>query len=141
MPTPGDVNQTDATAVALAGVRATEQSDTLLDSDPNGTAHRAIAWLAPSFAATVRHAPPVAAPGAQWNTWATHHAYLRVSTALGGDDHPRDTARSALRQVIATIHPIGRDQWRGAAYTDVVFVALTRLAVGWRLSSIQVSAD
>ena len=140
MPEPAETDQGSASAVALAGVRALLQCDTAVDADPNQTARRAIAWLAPRFAAEVRTAAPIAAPGARWNTWATHRAYCQVSTALAADDRPPDTAGTAHRQVVATVRPVGRDRWRGAADREVLFVTLTRTASAgerapWRLAA------
>jgi hypothetical protein len=134
---PATVNGADVDAVALAAVRAIESSDTRLDADPNDTVKRASAWLTPAFAAQVRAYPPVAAPGATWNLWAAHRAYLKVMTSLAGDDHPVDSATAAYRQVVAVLHPIGRDGWAGPVQTAVVFVALAPVHGQWRLSSEQ----
>lgn len=139
LPAPTGAREQTATGVALAGVRAWFSYDTGVDSDPNGTAERASAWLTPSFAVQVRRSRPVAAPGAQWNGWAAHRAYLRVTTSLGGDDHPPDTAASAVRQVIAVLRPVGRDGWRGPVSRQVVFVVLARARGDWRVAGIQVS--
>jgi len=138
-PAPAAVNGADVDAVALAAVRAVEGSDTALDADPHDTVLRASAWLTPAFAAQVRAYPPTAAPGATWNTWAAHRAYLVVSTSLGGDEHPADSARAAWRQVVAVLHPLGRDGWVGPDQTVVVFVTLAPAAGQWRLASIQTS--
>lgn len=130
----------DPSAVALGAVRAIESSDTAVDADPNATVQRASAWLTPSFAAQVRRYRPVAAPGAQWNEWTTHKAYVQVSTSLGDDDQPPATATRAYRQVVAELHPTGRDGWRGLAERVVVFVTLTRTAgAAWRVSAEQAS--
>jgi len=125
--------------VALAAVKAIESSDTRLDADPNDTAKRASAWLTPAFAQQVRAYPPVAAPGATWNRWAAHHAYVEVTTSLAGDDHPVDSATAAYRQVVAVLHPVGRDGWVGPAQTVVVFVTLTPVHGQWRLANEQPS--
>lgn len=137
VPSPATVNGADVDAVALAAVRAIESSDTRLDADPNDTVKRASAWLTPAFAAQVRAYPPVAAPGVTWNLWAAHRAYLKVITSLAGDDHPVDSATAAYRQVVAVLHPVGRDGWAGPAQTTVVFVALAPVHGQWRLSSEQ----
>lgn len=137
MQAPATVNGADIAAVALAGVKAIEQSDTTLDADPNDTVKRASAWLTPSFAAQVRAYPPVAAPGAIWNQWAAHRAYLTVTTSLAGDDHPPDSPTATYRQVIAVLHPVGRDGWTGPAQTQVVFVTLAPVHGQWRLASTQ----
>lgn len=137
VPSPAAGNGADVDAVALAAVKAIESSDTRLDADPNDTLKRASAWLTPAFAGQVRAYPPVAAPGATWNLWAAHRAYLKVITSLAGDDHPVDSATAAYRQVVAVLHPVGRDGWAGPVQTTVVFVALTPVHGQWRLASEQ----
>jgi hypothetical protein len=137
---PSSVNGSDASAVALAAICAIESSDTAVDADPHATVQRARAWLTPAFAEQVRRYPAVAAPGAQWNTWSTHRAYVQVATSLGGDDQPEETGTHAYRQVIAVLHPIGRDGWRGQPQRRVVFVTLTRTpGAPWRIASEQAS--
>ena len=136
-PTPATASTPNA--AALAGVKAIESSDTTVDADPHDTVQRASAWLTPAFAAQVKAFPPVAAPGAMWDGWASHRAYVTVTTSLGGDEHPADTATTAYRQVIAVLHPVGRDGWNGAAITAVVSVSLARLGGQWRLASAQSS--
>lgn len=121
--------------VALAGVRATEGSDTTVDADPNDTMRRAAEWLTPAFAARARAYPPVSVPGAVWNSWAAHRAYLRVTVSLAGDDHRPDSAGAAYRQVVAVLHPVGRDGWRGRPLTRVVFVSLATVRGQWRLAA------
>ena len=136
-PTPGTAST--ANAAALFGVRAIESADTAVDADPHDTVQRAALWLTPAFAAQVRAFPPVAAPGATWNSWAAHRAYVVVTTRLGGDEHPPDTATTAYRQVLAVLHPVGRDGWHGAAVTAVVSVSLAKVGRQWRLASSQSS--
>ena len=121
--------------VALAGVRAIEGSDTSVDADPNDTLRRAAAWLTPAFAARVRAFPPVAAPGAAWNAWSTHRAYLEVTVSLAGDDHRPDSQHAAYRQVAVVLRPVGRDGWRGRPQTRVVFVSLAAVRGRWRLAA------
>ena len=136
-PTPATAST--ANAAAVFGVRAIESSDTAVDADPHDTVQRAAVWLTPAFAAQVKAFPPVAAPGATWNGWAGHRAYVVVTTRLGGDEHPTDTAATAYRQVLAVLHPIGRDGWHGAAVTAVVSVSLAKVGRQWRLASSQSS--
>ncbi len=126
-------------AAAVAGVRAIESADTTVDADPHDTVQRAAEWLTPAFAAQVKAYPPVAAPGATWNGWAAHRAYVVVTTRLGGDEHPPDTATTAYRQVIAVLRPVGRDGWHGAAVTAFVSVSLAKVGRQWRLASSQSS--
>ncbi len=136
-PTPATAST--ANAAAVAGVKAIESSDTAVDIDPHDAVQRAAVWLTPAFAAQVKAYPPVAAPGATWNTWSTHRAYVVVTTRLGGDEHPPDTATTAYRQVLAVLHPIGRDGWYGPAVTAFVSVSLAKVGRQWRLASSQAS--
>jgi hypothetical protein len=141
VPPASTVNGTDANAVAQAGVQALEQFDTAVDADPNSTAARAAAagWLTPGFASQVRDYPPVAAPGAQWTEWASHRAYVRVTTSLGGDEHPPDSATTARRQVTAQLTPVGRDGWTGPTKQAISFVTLSLIDGQWRLAGAQTS--
>lgn len=134
-PLPADINPDNADQVALAGVTALLSSNTTIDADANATFWRNRAWLTDAFARQVRDAPPIAGPGAQWNTWAAHRAVLHVATTVGGDEHPPDTATTAWRQIIATITPTGPGGWHAAAFTRAVFVALTRTRLGWRIDA------
>ncbi|PZS28222.1 MAG: hypothetical protein DLM61_15250 [Pseudonocardiales bacterium] len=116
--------------------RAWAASDTNSDADPNETTRRAAAWLTPTLAAQVRAFHPAAAPGARWALWTAHRAYLRVQARLSGDDHPADTATGAVRAVLVTATPIGRDGWRGPVDRFVVIVSLARTPAGWRAAAI-----
>lgn len=138
-PVPGSspAATTSVDAAALAAVKAIEASDTRLDADPNDTVKRASAWLTPAFGQRVRAYPPVAAPGAVWNQWAAHRAYVKVTTSLAADDHPVDGAAVAYRQVVAVLHPIGRDGWIGPVQTVVVFVTHAPVNGQWRLATAQ----
>lgn len=136
---PTAVTASTANAAALAGVVAIESADTTADANPHDTVQRAVAWLTPAFAVQVKAFPPVAAPGASWDTWAAHRAYVVVTTRLGGDEHPSDTAATAYRQVIAVLHPTGRDGWHGRSVTELVSVSLVKAAGQWRLASSQSS--
>jgi len=141
MPDPASVDGSNVDAVALMAVRALKQSDTVVDADPNDTARRAAAWLTPSFAGQVRSYPPVGAPGAEWNAWAAHRAWVEVSTSLAGDDHPSDSPTAAYRQVVAVVRPVGRDGWRGDPQRQVVFTTLAPVDGRWRLASAQPSSQ
>jgi hypothetical protein len=140
MPLPAGVNQHSADAVALAGSITAAMSDTALDSQPETTTQRAAraGWFTPAFAKANLNAGTLPGPpGAQWNSWTAHRAYLRVTGILGSDDHPPDTATTAARQVIVTLTPIGRDGWRGAPITQVEAVRLNLLAGAWRIDDVQ----
>jgi hypothetical protein len=88
----------------------------------------------------VQRSTSISSPaGARWNDWAHHRAYLVVTSALSGDDHPPDTARTAARMVLLTQRAIGRDGWRGKTTTAVVAVVLKKLDGVWRIDNDQPS--
>lgn len=138
-PVPGAVDQRSASAVALGGAAAAASADTTIDGQPNSTVVRAAqaGWFTPAYARANIEAGVLPGPaGVQWNTWAKHHAFARVQVGLGGDDHPADTAESAVRQVIVTQTPIGRDGWRGAPVTTVEVLVLHMIDKAWRIDDI-----
>lgn len=139
---PTSAQRGSADAMATAGARVLLGADTAVDAEENQTAVRAAlgGWLTPAYAGQVRRYPPIAAPGATWNGWVAHRAYLRVTSRLGADDHPPDTTTTAHRQVLAVVSPIGRDGWHGAAVPVTVFVTLARTPAGWLLASTQTSS-
>jgi hypothetical protein len=127
---------------ALEVTRAWLSYDTRVDHRPNDTARRlALPRLSPALRAEVTgfDTAAAAAPDAQWQDWTRRHAWATVSVALGGDDHPPDTADTAWRQVAATITLHGDQQW-----TDTVqqteFVRLTSVQGTWLASRITTSA-
>jgi hypothetical protein len=138
-PRPQSVDQESIDAVALDGARALASADTSVDPRPQHTAVRAAqaGWLTPAYAREQLHASLVAAPGAEWNVWTRHRAYLLVSSRLSGDDHPADTATVAARVVLLTEQPIGRDGWHGDPVTSVVAVVLMKVNHVWRIDSDQ----
>jgi len=141
MPAPGSVDQHRADQVAVSAAIALSASDTTLDASPNQTARRAIAWLAPSMAAQVRKFPPIAAPGAQWSTWATHRAYLVPKAVLVEDTgRPADSAAIAYRQLAVTTTAIGRDGWKASPARAIVFMTLNNVAGNWRVAQVHTAA-
>ena len=148
-PRPADVDQRDASAVAIAAAVALSAADTDLDASPNGTARRASAWLTPAMAATVTSAPAVSAPGAQWDLWASHHAYLTATAVPARDSGaPPDSAAIAYRQVAVTTTAHGRDGWADQPVTHILFLTLNTIGTpstidtsggssGWRVAAVQ----
>jgi hypothetical protein len=64
--------------------------------------------MTPSYAASIRHHPPIGAPGAMWEVWAAHQATTTVSASIEADPGgPIDTAFIAYRKVVATVTPHG----------------------------------
>ena len=140
-PEPGSVNQHRADQVAVAAAIALSASDTTLDADPNQTARRAIAWLAPSMAEQVTKFPPVAPPGAQWTTWAAHRAYLVPKAALVEDSgRPADSAAIAYRQLAVTTTVVGRDGWKASPVRSILFMTLNNIDGDWRVAQVHTAA-
>ena len=142
-PTPelASVDQHRADQVAVAAAIALSASDTTLDADPNQTARRAIAWLAPSMAEQVTNFPPVAAPGAQWTTWAAHRAYLVPKAALVEDSgRPADSAAIAYRQLAVTTTAVGRDGWKASPGRSILFMTLNNIDGNWRVAQVHTAA-
>lgn len=142
LPQVGQVAGADATAVARAAVTVMWTYDTTIDTSPYGASVRAAPFLVPSYAAQIKAAPPVAAPGADWNLWSAHRAYTVVSlTAESDSGAPPDTDTTAYRQLGVTITPTGRDGWRGQPQTQTVFVVLNRSgsSAAWRVGTVSVS--
>jgi hypothetical protein len=141
IPEPRSVNQHRADRVAVAAAIALSASDTTLDADPNQTARRAIAWLAPSMAEQVTKFPPVAAPGAQWTTWAAHRAYLVPKAVLVEDSgRPADSAAIAYRQLAMTTMAIGRDGWKASPVRSILFMTLNNIDGNWRVAQVHTAA-
>jgi len=140
-PEPGSVDQHRADRVAVAAAIALSASDTTLDADPNQTARRAIAWLAPSMAEQVTKFPPVAPPGAQWTTWAAHRAYLVPKAALVEDSgRPADSAAIAYRQLAVTTTVVGRDGWKASPVRSILFMTLNNIDGDWRVAQVHTAA-
>ena len=140
-PEPRSVDQHRADRVAVAAAIALSASDTTLDADPNQTARRAIAWLAPSMAEQVTKFPPVAAPGAQWTTWAAHRAYLVPKAVLVQDSgRPADSAAIAYRQLAVTTTAVGRDGWKASPVRSILFMTLNNIDGNWRVAQIHTAA-
>jgi hypothetical protein len=106
-PAPG-VDLHSATAVAIAEVVATWTVDTTVDAGWYAGELAASAYMTPSYAASIRHHPPIGAPGAMWEVWAAHQATTTVSASIEADPGgPIDTAFIAYRKVVATVTPHG----------------------------------
>jgi hypothetical protein len=97
-----------ATAVAIAEVEATWTVNTTVDAGWYAGELAASAYMTPSYAALIRHHPPIGAPGAMWDVWAAHQATTTVSASVEADPGgPMDTAFTAYRKVVATVTPHG----------------------------------
>ena len=153
-PAPG-VDLHSATAVAIAEVEATWTVNTTVDAGWYAGELAASAYMAPSYAASIRRHPPTGAPGAMWEAWAAHQVTTRVSASIEADPGgPIDTAFTAYRKVVATVTPhgaasldggaapngavtlAGTDQWVGQAEVWVTYLVLSHTSVGasWQVA-------
>jgi len=131
----------DPLVVAAAALRVLYGSDTTLDAQPMDAEKRALPWLGGPFAAAVRAAAIVAAPGAVWNGWAAHRAHLVVTLTRGYDDGaPPTTPSAAYQQWVITQTPVGTrsdgTRWTGTPVQTIVLVDLTRPAGRWQLTRL-----
>ncbi len=127
----------DPDVVARAALQVLFGSDTTLDAQPMDAEKRALPWLGGPFAAAVRAAAIVAAPGAVWNGWAAHRAHLVVTVARGyTDGAPRDTPSAVYRQWTVTQTPVGADHWTGSPVRFAVAVQLIRAGGRWQLTRL-----
>ncbi|MFG1626262.1 hypothetical protein [Kribbella sp. NPDC049227] len=113
LPRPSQVNGLDASVVAATVAAITYRYDTAIDHSPSDAQRRAKPWLTAELARLLELGP-AAAPGAEWSSWAQHHAYTTSTAADATEDGaPPDSATRADRTIAVTMHPIGRDHWRG----------------------------
>jgi len=127
----------DPDVTAQAALRVLYGSDTTLDAQPMDAEKRALPWLGGPFAAAVRSAHIVSAPGAVWNGWAAHRAHLVVTLTRGyTDGAPPDTPTAVYRQWRITQTPVGADHWTGSPVRFVVAVQLTRTGGRWQLTRL-----
>lgn len=114
-PAPG-IDLHSASAVAIAEVEATWSVDTTVDAGWYAGELAAGAYMAPSYAASIRHHPPIGAPRAMWAFWAARQVTTTVSARIEADPGgPIDTAFTAYRKVVATVTPRGGAPLNGVA--------------------------
>jgi hypothetical protein len=132
-PAPGSSPDT----VAAEALAVMFRWDTGRDSGPATATRRALAFLAPPMSSAVITSPPVASPGAQWNTWAAHHATLTPAITPGSDDRPPDTADQAYRQFEITQAVHSPDGWSAPPQHATAFVTLVHTAAGWKITDVR----
>lgn len=143
LPRPGEVDRTDADAVARSALTVLWTFDTTVDGRTHDAQVRAAAagWLTDAYATRLDGHRPRTVPGAQWREWSAHRAHTTVGLEKAADAAiPADTSTEAWRQWIVTATPAGRDRWQGEPLTVVAFVHLTRSADGkaWRVADVNV---
>jgi hypothetical protein len=106
------------------------------DTGPASAIRRALAYLAPPMSTDVLDAPPVAAPGAQWNSWSAHAAVLTPTITPGTDDTPPATPTTLYRQYEITQTVRGAGGWTTSPLRTTVFVTLVHTPSGWRIAEV-----
>jgi hypothetical protein len=123
--------------VAISAVRAWLSWDTRIDSRPAATTRRlALGWLCPAMRAQVQGAGPIAPPDTEWQDWVAHKAHAKVTTVLGSDEHPGDTALIAWRQATSTIALTGKGKW-SATTTRTDWLQLSHTTGTWCVQSVR----
>jgi hypothetical protein len=94
--------------VAIAEVEATWTLNTTVDAGWYAGELAASAYMTSSYAASIRHHPPIGAPGAMWAVWAAHQVTTTVSASIETDPGgPIDSVSTAYRKVVASVTPHG----------------------------------
>ncbi|WP_329615726.1 hypothetical protein OG244_23785 [Streptomyces brevispora] len=128
VPRPRQIDEHDASAVALAWAELSYCYDTAYDAYPHAARLRAARYLTPEKAAMARSYSPASGPGAQWNTWASHRAWTQAHAALADPDEEAepDTGTRAYRVVSVDGTAHGRDGWKGPGPRLHAYLTLTR---------------
>ncbi|MFE9685388.1 hypothetical protein [Streptomyces sp. NPDC006285] len=138
---PKDVDRTDAEAVGRGALTALWTFDTTTDRGPHDAEVRAAdaGWLTGEYAERLRARRPQPVLGAEWQTWADHHAHTTVVPESTPDAaRPPDTDTEAWQQWTVTATPLGREQWTGEPVVVAVYVRLTRTAIDkpWQVADV-----
>ncbi len=137
---PRGVNTSSSLAVATRFLQMSYSQDTVIDDSPWDALKRASVLATPSYAAQVLGSPPVAAPGAQWNLWAAHHAYTRVTlTRQPAQDEPAPTSASAFYTFVVHVAVVGVAS-TVAPVTVFVHVTRANTDVPWTVASLTVAS-
>jgi len=127
-------------SVSAAALTVMYTMDTSADTSQYQAELRAAPYLSPTYLAQLRAAPPVSAPGAQWDTWTAHQATTTVKLTAEHTDQPPGTASTTYRQWGITATPEGTHHWRGQPLTATAFVTLTKISGRWLVSAVTVSS-
>ncbi|MEU7230048.1 hypothetical protein [Streptomyces chrestomyceticus] len=140
LPDPKKVNGQDPSAVGAAALTTMWTFDTAHDVSQHDATVRAIPYTTPKYGQGIRDTPPRSAPGAEWQRWATHHAYTKVTLTPSQDaGAPEDTPTDAYRTWTVTSTPHGDDGWTAEPTAVTAFVHLTRAgSAPWRVNAVQI---
>ncbi|TDC45422.1 hypothetical protein E1281_30405 [Actinomadura sp. KC345] len=141
LPTAGQVDQDDATAVSKAALTIMYTADSTVDAGLRDAKLRAARYLTSDYTAKIKAEPRQYVP----REWGRHRAYLavRLESLPREAGSPPDGPTAAHRQWEMTTTPTGRDGWRGTPVTFVVYMALTRSSedASWQVSDAAVSNE
>lgn len=138
-----DVDQSNASAVAIAAMRASLGVDTRIDATRFDAQRRSAPLLAPKLAALSRG--PAGGNGgidATWTQLAAHHGYSAVTaTSTPQEGQPADTPTTAVRSLTVRVISHGDRGWTSKGTPALWIVTLTREPVGWRVANVQDLGD
>lgn len=129
------VDRRNADAVALSAARIWFGWDTTVDRSPYEAAVRTAPLLTATCAQKLTASPPTGSPGQDWTSLALIHARAVIGpadVAIGSEEHPADTATSAVR-IVTVRQPFTADR-PVAARRYVVTVTMSRPDQGDRWS-------
>ncbi|MFI2373176.1 hypothetical protein [Streptomyces sp. NPDC018833] len=140
LPHAEEIDERDASAVAVEWARLAYGYDTVYDTHPHAGVLRASRYLTAEQRSAEREYTPASAAGAQWNTWSSHEAWTTAHAGLADpdEDAPADTAVLAYRTVSVEGTAHGRDGWRGPGPRLHAGLTLTRgdASSPWRISQV-----
>lgn len=135
------IDQKDATAVSRAALTVMYTVDSTVDAGLRNARLRATHYLTTTYAAAIKAEPVQYVP----EDWRRHRAYLavRLRPTVREKGAPTDGPTASYREWEMTTVPTGRDRWRGAPRTSVVYMALVRSSKNapWRVSDVNVVDD
>lgn len=139
VPDPQDVDRTNPDAVSKAALTTMLAVDTRADVSQHDATLRAVPYATPKYARQIKATPQRSAPGADWQAWAAHQAFLKVDLQAANEaGAPADTATDAYRTWAVTTTPHGRSGWKGQEEQSTAFVHLTRSGKKWSVDAVQI---
>jgi len=134
------VDWSSAQDVAAAMLTALWTVDTTQDRSLYAAQVRASIYFSHAYGAELRDLQPGAPPDGTWTLWASQRVATTVAiTPAPESGAPVDSPAAAYVEDVATVTPVGRDGWHGAAQVWVEFVTLSRGpgTTGWLVSGVE----
>lgn len=136
---PSKVDHEDIGEVNKAALTAMWTHDTVIDESQHDATVRSIPYATPEYAQQIKKTPQRSAPGAEWERWASHKAFTKVSLSPANDaDAPKDTKRDVYRTWTVNITPHSDDGWTGDTTEVTAFVHLQKVGDEWKVRAVQV---